>query len=48
MKEGKEVDYFDVKADPARMEEMLKLTNGERRVPVIVRAGEVSIGFGGS
>ena len=30
------------------MEEMLRLTNGTRNVPVIVRGGEVSIGFGGT
>ena len=30
------------------MAEMLRLTQGERRVPVLVEAGNVSIGFGGS
>jgi hypothetical protein len=30
------------------MEEMLRLTQGERRVPVLVAEGQVSIGFGGS
>jgi len=30
------------------MAEMLKLTQGERRVPVLVEAGRVSVGFGGS
>jgi len=27
---------------------MLKLANGRRQVPVIVEAGKVNIGFGGS
>ncbi len=30
------------------MEEMLRLTNGNRRVPVMVAGGQVTIGFGGS
>jgi hypothetical protein len=30
------------------MEEMLKLTEGTRRVPVLVEAGQVTIGFGGT
>lgn len=41
--------FIDVLADPARLEEMLALSGGVRRVPVIVRAdagGEsVEIGF---
>jgi hypothetical protein len=27
---------------------MLKLSNGRRQIPVIVEAGKVTIGFGGS
>lgn len=30
------------------MEEMLKFSNGVRKVPVIVEEGKVTIGFGGS
>jgi hypothetical protein len=30
------------------MEEMLKLTGGTRQVPVLVEAGQVTVGFGGS
>lgn len=30
------------------MEEMLKLTPGSRRVPVLVEEGQVTIGFGGT
>lgn len=34
--------------DPARLKEMLKASSGDRRVPVIVEGGEVTVGFGGS
>jgi glutaredoxin len=37
-----------VKAHPGRMEEMLKLSKGERKVPVINDQGKVMIGYGGS
>jgi hypothetical protein len=30
------------------MEEMLRLTHGNRQVPVIVEGEQISIGFGGS
>ncbi len=30
------------------MEEMLKLSNGERKVPVIDDKGKVTIGYGGT
>ncbi len=41
--------YFDVKQDPAKLEEMLKYSRGVRKVPVIVDGGgKVSIGYGGS
>ncbi len=42
------VDYRNVKKDPASLAEMLQLTNGRRAVPVIVEAGKVTIGFGGT
>jgi glutaredoxin 3 len=45
---GVKVDYRNVKKDPAFLVEMLQLTNGRRDVPVIVDAGEVTIGFGGT
>lgn len=41
-------EFIDVKADPSRMEEMLRLSNGERQVPVIVEGEKVTIGFGGT
>lgn len=41
--------FVDVLADPAALSEMLRLSGGARRVPVIVRSGEhgdvVQIGF---
>jgi len=42
------VEYRNVKKDPASLAEMLKLTHGRRDVPVIVEAGQVTIGFGGT
>jgi len=43
-----EAEYFDVKADGSKMEEMLKHANGERNVPVIVEGSKVTVGYGGS
>jgi len=42
------VIYRDVKQDALAMEEMLRLTDGNRQVPVMVEGGKISIGFGGS
>ena len=44
----KEHDYFDVKADSRMMDAMLKLSGGQRKVPVIVEGEKVTIGFGGT
>jgi glutaredoxin 3 len=44
----KTAEYFDVKQDPVKLEEMLKYSKGVRKVPVIVGGGKVSIGYGGS
>jgi len=41
------VTYKDVIASSEAMEEMERLTPGNRRVPVLVEGGKVSIGFGG-
>lgn len=30
------------------MDEMLKLAEGQRKVPVIVEAGKVTVGYGGT
>jgi len=40
--------YFDVRADDSRLKEMLELTHGARKVPVIVTGGKVAIGYGGT
>lgn len=45
---GFPVEYFDVKADPGAMARFLELSGGERRVPLIVQGGRVTIGFGGT
>ncbi len=45
---GFPVEYFDVKADPAAMARFLELSGGERRVPLIVERGRVTVGFGGT
>jgi glutaredoxin len=37
----------DVLQDKAGMADMLKLSVGQRRVPVIVAGGKVSVGFDG-
>jgi hypothetical protein len=37
-----------VKQDAAKLEEMLKYSRGQRKVPVIVEGGNVTIGYGGS
>jgi len=37
----------DVLADPARLEEMLKVSGGRRRVPVLVADGKVEVGWQG-
>ena len=40
--------YINVKKNPAELEQMLALTKGQRRVPVIVEQGKITIGFGGT
>ena len=40
--------YVNVKKNPADLDRMLVLSGGKRRVPVIVEAGKVTIGFGGT
>ena len=47
-KEGYTVDYRDVVQEAENLEEMLKLTRGVRKVPVLVQAGQATIGYGGS
>ncbi len=45
---GKAAKYFDVEADSNKLEEMLKHSGGVRKVPVIVKEGETTIGYEGS
>ena len=46
-KQGKEVEYIDVFSANEKMDAMLKLSKGERKVPVIVDGESVTIGFNG-
>ncbi len=45
---GETVEYYDVRADPTKLEEMLKYSKGVREVPVIVEGDKVTIGDGGT
>jgi glutaredoxin len=45
---GENVEYFDVMIDSSRLDEMLKLSKGVRKVPVIVDGDKIIIGYGGS
>jgi glutaredoxin 3 len=42
------VEYFDVRRDAEAMKRFLALSGGERRVPLIVEKGRVTVGFGGT
>jgi hypothetical protein len=42
------VDYRDVLQDPNNLEEMLKFSQGLRKVPVLVEDGRSTVGFRGS
>ena len=46
-KQGKNVTYVNVVSDPDKIDSMLKYSKGDRKVPVIVEHGEVTIGFQG-
>lgn len=37
--------YHDVLKEPHRLDEMLRLSEGVRKVPIIVRKGEVEVGY---
>ncbi|MCX5855119.1 MAG: UXX-star (seleno)protein family 1 [Deltaproteobacteria bacterium] len=45
---GKRARYIDVESDGAKLQEMLKLSDGVRKVPVIVEGARVTIGYGGA
>jgi hypothetical protein len=40
--------YLNVLEDDQALARMLQVSRGRRQVPVIVEAGKVTIGFGGS
>jgi glutaredoxin 3 len=44
---GDKAEYFDVKLDSNRLNEMLKYSDGVRKVPVIVDGNKVTVGYGG-
>jgi len=44
---GVEYTEHNVKADPKRLEEMLRLNGGQRKVPTIVDGERVTVGFAG-
>ena len=45
---GVTAEYINVKKDAAGLARMLEHSKGKRLVPVIVDAGHVTIGFGGT
>ena len=47
-KQGYKVDYRNAQTNPQFLQEMLQLTGGQRKVPVIVEDGKVTIGYGGT
>lgn len=44
---GRAVRFVDVKADPEYLDEMLRHSGGDRRIPVILDHGAIAIGWGG-
>jgi len=45
---GDKTEYYDVKLDNNKLNEMLKYSEGVRKVPVIVEGNKVTVGYGGS
>lgn len=45
--QGVEFNEIDIHDTPGAQDELMKLTDGQRIVPVIVEKGEVKLGFGG-
>ena len=45
---GVEYEYINVRKNPSELERMLKYSQGQRCVPVIVDDDEVIVGFGGT
>ena len=46
-KQGKKVEYHDVRQDADKLKDMLEYSDGMRKVPVIVDQDKVTIGFNG-
>ena len=46
-KHARQVSYVNVAKNPAKLEEMLTLSGGYRKVPVIVDGDTVTIGYQG-
>ena len=46
-KQGKQVEYYDVRHDADKLKDMLKHSHGMHKVPVIVDRDKVTIGFNG-
>lgn len=44
---GDSAEYYDVKSDSSKFDEMLKYSGGARKVPVIVEGNKVTVGYGG-
>jgi len=42
------VEYRDVVTDAQNMDDMLKVSQGVRKVPILVEGENVTIGFGGT
>ena len=46
-KQGKDVEYIDVLSSSDKLNTMLKLSDGTRKVPIIIEQDTVIIGFNG-
>ena len=46
-KQGKDVEYIDVLSSSDKLNIMLKLSDGTRKVPIIVEQDAVIVGFNG-
>jgi len=44
---GARAVYYDVKIDGSKLSEMLQISNGVRKVPVIVEDGKMTVGYEG-
>ena len=40
--------YVDIRGEKGKLEEMLRFSDGARKVPVIVEGDKVKIGYGGT